>query len=117
MPAVQIRLNPYGWGITLGLLVLIVFFWTSGFSFLFSWSSTTNSKVSLRSLLSASIDLSQKAGRRVHDVYTRAKSVPGSSKDIEPTDKQSKHLTTRADFESHRIITFGLTKAFPNIKV
>ena len=115
MPSVQIRLNPYGWTITLGVIVLIIIFWSTGFSSLFSWTSSTDSRVSLRNLLSASIDLSQKAGRRVHDIFDRAKSgkLSLSNKDT----KQSNHLTTRADFESHRIITFGLSKAFSNLRV
>lgn len=68
----------------------------------------------MKELLSVSIELARRGGKRVREV--REENTLGVKvKSI--TKEGAEELKTRGDMESHREILYGMAKAFPEIKV
>lgn len=72
-------------------------------------------KISMKVLLSVSIDLARKGGDRVKAIREDPSKIKERVKG--ETKEGAKELMTAADLESHRIMYGGLSKAFPKLKV
>lgn len=72
-------------------------------------------KISMKDLLSVSVDLARKGGDRVKAIREDPSRIKERVKG--ETKEGAKELMTAADLESHRIMHGGLSKAFPKLKV
>ena len=109
MAPVNIRLNPIG-AVLLILCVACGFIYNFGLPNMFR----KEERVSMKELLSVSIELAKRGGKRVREV--REENTLGIKvKSI--TKEGADELKTRGDMESHREILYGMAKAFPELKV
>lgn len=70
--------------------------------------------ISMKELLSASIQLAERGGTKVRQIRldnVLDEKVKGETKE------GAKELRTKGDSESHRAIVYGLSKAFPGLEV
>ena len=109
MAAVSIRLNPVGVIIILAVLGCVGFYMFGGLS----WFKSEQ-KISMKQLLSVSIELAKRGGQRVKEVKD-GQNMNAESKGL--TEEGKKELKTNGDLQSHRAIVYGFNKAFPGLKV
>ena len=114
MAAVNVRLNP------LGVLVLAVVGICVGcyvFNIPGRFNSPTDmSTVSMRQLLSVSIDLAQKGGVKVYEVRKGSDKEFGQQEKGKTKEGAAEYMT-QGDLKSHRAIIYGYKKAFPTLNV
>ncbi|XP_076463057.1 inositol monophosphatase 3-like [Babylonia areolata] len=108
MAPATVRLNPVGLLIAVVLAICLFFyiFGIPGFS--------RNERVSMRELLSVSIVLAERGGKRVREIADAHK-LQATSKG--KTKEGAKEMLTQGDLESHRTIVNGFLKAFPGLTV
>ena len=108
MAPANVRLNPMGLIIAVVLAILIFFyvFGVPGFA--------RNERISMRELLSVSVDLAQRGGKRVKEI---ADAQTLDAKEKGKTKEGAKEMLTEGDLESHRIIMNGFLKTFQGITV
>lgn len=111
-----IRPNPTGLLIMFAAFVICVFYLYSGNKL---WRS--DSQVSLKDLLSVSIDLARSGGnrvRKIHDGAVSRQKNGGEALNAKVKGKTAegrKELLTDGDLTSHRAIVYGFNKAFPGL--
>jgi len=113
-----IRPNPTGLLILFAVCVVFVFYVNSGNKW---WR--TDSQVSLKELLSVSIDLAATGGSNVRRIQERALRESKKSENENALHAKSKGQTkeganevvTEGDLNSHRAIVYGFNKAFPGL--
>ena len=107
--AARIRLSPFAIVLTVSIGVLLLFLYSRD-RVLFH--ALTREKVSIGKLLSAAIDLAERAGKVVAEVRTS----DGLGEEVKgETVEGAKEYVTKGDMASHRAIVKGLVKAFPGI--
>lgn len=109
MAPANIKINPIGLAICLVILVCVCFYMFG----LPMWFKKEQ-RVSMKEIISASIDLAERGGRRVIEIKANDKlqeKVKGK------TLEGAKEMLTSGDMESHRAIVYGFAKAFPGLKV
>ena len=103
-----VRLNPFG-------VIIVVCFGLFSFLYIFGLPVLyRNDKVSMRELLSVSVDLAQRGGQRVKQIADNHK-LNAKSKGM--TNEGQQEMLTSGDIESHRTIVSGFQKAFPGLMV
>lgn len=108
MAPANVRLNPVGIIIVVAL-GLCIFFYIFGLPQL-----SSDERVSMRELLSVSVDLAQRGGERVRQI---AKEHNLQAKEKGKTKEGASEMLTEGDLESHRAIVYGFSKTFPGIRV
>ncbi|XP_076440856.1 inositol monophosphatase 3-like [Babylonia areolata] len=108
MAPANIRLNPVGL-VVLSVFVMCLFFYLFGFP-----GFSKDEKVSMRQLLSVSVDLAERGGRRVKEI---AEAQTLEAKEKGKTKEGAKEMLTQGDLESHRAILNGFLKTFPGMTV
>ncbi|KAK6178760.1 hypothetical protein SNE40_011272 [Patella caerulea] len=109
MAPVNVRLNPVGFVVFL-VLGLSLAFYIFGLP---KWFREEE-RVSMREVLSVSIDLAQRGGIKVKAVAELHKLNPVSKG---KTKEGKDELKTQGDLESHKAIVYGFSKAYPGMKV
>ena len=81
------------------------------------WHRATDgpTAVNMKELLSVSIDLARRAGDTVRRFREEAEGLGEKVKS--KTKEGADEIVTNGDRESHRILWYGLAKAFPGVKV
>ncbi|CAD5111723.1 DgyrCDS1012 [Dimorphilus gyrociliatus] len=102
MASVNVKLNPFGITLIIGL-ILLLFVYKFGF---FSFSKPDT--VDMRELMSVSIDLAEKGGNRILAVKNNDKEAVVKGK----TKEGAKEYKTKADLSSHEVITGGFKKVY-----
>lgn len=96
--------------IIVGLLV----YWFGGLPRLNLLNVIRDDKVSMKDLLSVSVELAKKGGMRVTQIRSEndmAEQVKGK------TQEGAKEMLTKGDMESHRAMVYGLNKIYPHLTV
>ncbi|CAH1772689.1 unnamed protein product [Owenia fusiformis] len=109
MAAVSVKVNPIGIVLILVLFGSVVFYLLGGID-IFKRRET----ISMRELLSVSIELAKRGGERVREIRNDdnlAEKVKGK------TQQGKNEYVTSGDMESHRAIYYGYFKSFPGINV
>jgi len=101
-----IRPSPFGIALVITLVLV-----TS----IYIMSSSNNEKISLRSLLIASIDVAEKGGDQVRAIREAKSDLSAESKG--DTKEGAKMLVTEGDFASNRAMVYPLRRAFPDLLV
>ncbi|KAH9504619.1 Inositol monophosphatase 3 [Bulinus truncatus] len=111
MAPVNVRVNP------LAIISLVVgFIITMLYMFGMPDVFRTEQRVSMKELLSVSIDLAQRGGQQVKEIYLKHpdkmdETVKGKTKE------GADEMLTNGDLESHRAIFYGFSKIYPSIKI
>ncbi|KAL8577101.1 hypothetical protein ACOMHN_049790 [Nucella lapillus] len=108
MAPANIRLNPVGL-VIIFVLVLCLFFYVFGMP-----GVSKQDQVSMRELLSVSVDLAQRGGKRVKEIADQQNL---EAKEKGRTKEGAKEMLTEGDLESHRAILNGYLKTFPGMTV
>lgn len=108
MAPVNVRLNP------IGILVFTVAFLLT-LLYLFGMPDffRREQRVSMKELLTVSIDLAKRGGLKVKEIHQQHQldeAVKGLTKE------GAKEMLTNGDLESHRAIFYGFSKMYPGIK-
>ena len=109
MAAVSVRLNPLGLLVLLMSVILIVAYMSG-----YLRSPFTTRYVSLKDLLSTSINVAKSGGAQVKAVHL-SHNLNGEVKG--KTKEGKDELKTEGDMKSHIAIKYGFLKAFPEVKV
>ncbi|ESP05220.1 hypothetical protein LOTGIDRAFT_103282 [Lottia gigantea] len=110
MAPVNVRLNPTGFVLSIVLLVCIALY---AFG-LPSWLGRKEERISMKELLSVSIELARRGGVKVKAV---AESHKLKAEVKSRTEEGAKEMRTDGDMESHRELIHGFAKAYPAMKV
>lgn len=108
MAPANVRLNPVG-VIVAVVLAICIFFYVFGIP-----GFASNERISMRELLSVSVDLAQRGGKRVKEI---AEDQTLDAKEKGKTKEGAKEMLTQGDLESHRAIMNGFLKTYPGITV
>lgn len=109
MAAVNVRMNPFG---VVGAFFVIICLWW--YLFGLPLSIREEQRVSMKELLTVSIELAKRGGDSVYAIRTGGslgQKVKGK------TAEGAKEMLTQGDLESHRAIMYGMLKAFPGLRV
>jgi inositol monophosphatase 3 len=108
MAPANVRLNPVGLFVIVAAILCIFFyaFGIPGFS--------KNERISMRELLSVSVDLAERGGKRVKEI---AEAHKMQAKEKGKTKEGAKEMLTEGDLESHRAIVYGFLKTYPGVTV
>ncbi|XP_064606404.1 inositol monophosphatase 3-like [Liolophura sinensis] len=109
MAAVNVRMNPFG---VIGAIFVMICLWW--YLFGLPLSSREEQRVSMKELLTVSIELAKRGGDSVYAIRTGGslgQKVKGK------TAEGAKEMLTQGDMESHRAIMYGMLKAFPGLRV
>lgn len=109
MAPANIRLNPVG-----ALVCVAVAFCIVIYIFGFPDWFRSEPRISMKELLSVSIELAKRGGTKVHEIKQQ-NSLENKVKG--KTEEGADELLTKGDIESHRAIVYGFAKAFPGLKV
>lgn len=109
MAAVNIRISPIGM-LVIGVTAFVLLAYATGFV----KSPFSTQKVSMRELLSASIDLAKKGGAKVKAVH---ESHILNEEEKSKTKEGKAELKTEGDMKSHIAIVYGFHKGFPDLTV
>jgi len=104
----SIRINPCGL-LCLGILSLLILYYTFG-------RTDNREKISIKVLLSASIDIAKKGGYQVKTIREKNNAEIGE-KSKGKTAEGANNPVTDGDMLSHRAMYYGLLKGFPNLNV
>lgn len=107
----NIKFNPIGMVATIFVAVCLFVYWMGMFP---GMAPSYSQNVNLRELLSVGIDVARKGGDRVRVIRDQNSMAEESKGD---TKEGAKMLVTNGDFESHKLMYYGIRKAFPNIQV
>ena len=107
MAPITVRLNPLGIAIVLVTVVCMMFYIT-GIPTMFAM----NERITMKELLSASIELAERGGDRVRTISEQdlKEKVKGQTKE------GANELYTDGDLAAHLAIIHGFEKAFPTLK-
>lgn len=108
MAPANVRLNPVGVLVAV-VGALCIFFYIFGIP-----SFSKNDRVSMRELLSVSVDLAERGGKRVRDI---AEQQSLQAKEKGKTKEGAAEMLTQGDLESHRAIVNGFSKTYPGLTV
>ncbi|XP_060077151.1 inositol monophosphatase 3-like [Ylistrum balloti] len=109
MGPANIKLNPVGAAMFLAVALCLVIY-AFGVPNWFNREPT----VSMKELLTASIELARRGGARVKEIRLKnslGETVKGKTKE------GAKEMLTEGDSESHRAIVYGMSKAFTGIQI
>ncbi|XP_033737304.1 inositol monophosphatase 3-like [Pecten maximus] len=109
MGPANIKLNPVGAAMFLAVALCLIIY-AFGVPNWFNREPT----VSMKELLTASIDLARRGGTKVKDI--RLKNAL-DEKEKGKTAEGAKEMLTRGDSESNRAIVYGMSKAFTGIQI
>jgi len=104
----SIRINPCGL-LCLGIASLLILYYTFG-------RTDNREKISIKTLLSASIDIAKKGGHIVKTIREKNNAEIGE-KSKGKTAEGANNPVTDGDMLSHRAMYYGLIKGFPNLNV
>ena len=110
MAPANIKINPLG-GAVLVCSVLALFFYMFGFPSLFG---SSDDRVSMKQLLTASVILARRGGDQVRQIRradTLQEEIKGKTKE------GANEFVSKGDMESHKAIFYGFAKAFPGLTV
>lgn len=108
MAPANVRLNPVGIFVIL-VAVFCIFYYLFGIP-----GFSQNEKISMRELLSVSVDLAERGGQRVKEI-AQAHKMEAMEKG--KTKEGAKEMLTEGDLESHRAIVYGFLKTYPGVTV
>ena len=108
MAPANVRLNPVGLIVAV-VLAICIFFYLFGIP-----GFASNERISMRELLSVSVDLAQRGGRKVKEI-AEAQTLEAQEKG--KTKEGAKEMLTQGDLESHRAIMNGFLKTYQGITV
>jgi inositol monophosphatase 3 len=110
-----VRLNPLGIALICGIIILLIIFNSGGEKKPVAVNVTNNKEeVSLKRLLSVAIDVAQQGGSEVARIRKLA-DIGESSKG--KTLEGANDPKTEGDMASHKVMYWGIKKAFPHINV
>ena len=108
MAPANLRLNPVGL-LLAAVVAVCVFFYLFGIP---GFSRTE--RLSMRELLSVSIELAERGGKRVREI---AEAHTLQAKEKGRTKEGAAEMLTQGDLESHRVIVNGFFKTYPGLTV
>ncbi|XP_070195839.1 inositol monophosphatase 3-like [Littorina saxatilis] len=106
MAPANVRLNPVGL-LVAAVIAICIFFYMFGVP-----GFPGNDRISMRELLSVSVDLAERGGKRVTEI---AQAQLLEAKEKGKTKEGAKEMLTQGDLESHRAIVNGFLKTYPGI--
>ncbi|XP_071965338.1 inositol monophosphatase 3-like [Antedon mediterranea] len=110
----NIKISPVGFAVIFIISGCIVLYTQRVWRYQSFEMKSTPEQISLKELLSVSIEMAEKGGLEVVQVMNEKKL---NEKSKGETKEGANNPVTDGDIRSHRIMTHGMKKAFPNLKV
>ncbi|XP_046543444.1 inositol monophosphatase 3-like [Haliotis rubra] len=110
MAPVNVRLNPVGLAVGVAVIISISFY-IFGLPGLFRQEP----RISMKELLSVSVELARRGGSRVKAIVEEKKGLEAEVKG--KTKEGENEMLTQGDLQSHKAIFYGFEKAFPGLRV